>query len=443
MAGGAKAPAHCVVVGATHRNSTATLRDRLFVEDAAAPAVLRALQAAGLTQAILLSTCDRVEVQAITAEPEAARGAVASVLARRAGLEPAAVAAALEIRSGEQALRHVFAIAASLGSAVMGEPQVLGQVKAAHRLARDAGMVGGELEAVLQAAYAAAKRVRSETSIAAGPVTIAATAIAMARQVHGELEPQAGLLIGAGDMGQFLAERLRQAGLGSLTVATRNAARAEALARELGGHHVDFDALAAALPGADIVICCAGTGRYLITGEMMEQALRRRRRRPVYLIDAATPSDVEPAVNRVDDAYLYDLADLERLALAGQTSRAESAESAWRILDEEVASFLRERAERSAVPVLTALRRRFEALREQVLAHEGGRDPETATRLLLNRLLHDPSEELRGLAAEADGSNMSAAAERLLARLFRLDAPPAANEDGSSGAEPADKEERK
>ena len=420
MGGGAHAPAQFVVVGANHRSSSVELRDRIFVEDAAAPVVLGRLREEGLRQALVLSTCDRVEVQGVAEEPELVHAAVARVLAERAGLEQAALERQLYLHTEEAALRHIFAVAASLDSAVVGEPQVLGQLKAAHRTARDAGTIGSELEAALQAAYAAAKRVRNETRIAEGPVSIVATAVELAREVHGDLGSLGGLLIGTGDMGQLMAEELLGAGLARITVAAPQAARAEALARQLDGHYTDFATLAVALVEADVVIACAGTGRYLVTGEMMEQALRRRRRRPVYLIDLGVPSDIEPAVNRIDDAYLYDLGDLERAALAGQANRVAAAEEAWHILDEALALFARARAERGAVPTLVALRRHFEQVREQVLAEIGEGNAAEATRLLVNRMLHEPSEALRAIAAEEGSSASRALAERLIRRLFRL-----------------------
>ncbi len=420
MGGGAHAPAQYVVVGANHRSSSVELRDRLFVEDAAAPAVLGRLREEGLRQALVLSTCDRVEVQGVAEEPELVHAAVARVLAERAGLEQSVLERQLYLHTDEAALRHIFAVAASLDSAVVGEPQVLGQLKAAHRAARDAGTIGSELEAALQAAYAAAKRVRNETRIAEGPVSIVATAVELAREVHGDLGSLGGLLIGTGDMGQLMAEELLRAGLARITVAAPQAARAEALARQLDGHYTDFATLAVALVEADVVIACAGTGRYLVTGEMMEQALRRRRRRPVYLIDLGVPSDIEPAVNRIDDAYLYDLGDLEGAALAGQASRVAAAAEAWHILDEALALFARARAERGAVPTLVALRRHFEQVREQVLAEIGEGNAAEATRLLVNRMLHEPSEALRAIAAEEGSSASRALAERLIRRLFRL-----------------------
>jgi glutamyl-tRNA reductase len=420
MAGGASAPAQYVVVGANHRSSSVTLRDTIFVEDGAAPALLQALVAAGFEEAMLLSTCDRVELQGTTRDPDAARAAATRVLAVHGGIDADALAGSVYLEAGPAALRHMFAVAASLDSAILGEPQVLGQVKAAHRLARDAGTVGSVLESAIQAAYGAAKRVRRETAIAQGPVSIIASAVEHAREVHGDLAPLAALLIGTGDMGQLMAEELMRAGLGRVLVAAPKLARAAEIARQLGGHFADFETLAAQLTDADIVIACAGSGRYLVSTEMMEQALRRRRRRPVYLIDLGVPSDVEPGVNRIDDAYLYDLADLERSALASQASRAQAADSAWRILDEELDAFQRGRAERAAVPALTALRRHFEAERERILAESTHADAAEATRLLVSRLLHEPSEALRALAAETGDAAARMAAEELLRRLFHL-----------------------
>jgi glutamyl-tRNA reductase len=421
MAGGALAPAEYVAVGANHRSSTVTLRDLIFVEDASAPALLRRLGEHGVAQALVLSTCDRVEVQGLASDRETARRAVAAALAERAGLDPAALETQLYCHAGAAALRHIFGVAASLDSAVVGEPQVLGQMKAAHRLAREAGTIGSELEAVLQAAYGAAKRVRTETMIAQGPVSIVATAIELAREVHGDLDRLTALLVGGGDMGQFLVEEFKRAGLTRLIVTAPSFARAEILARNLEGHFTDFATFAGALANVDVVITNAGLGRYVVTGEMMEQVLRRRRRHPVYLIDLGVPSDVEPAVNRVDDAYLYDLADLERLALAGRVNRESAAAAAWRIVDEELATYERGRAERAAVPTLVALRRHFESVREEVLAQGGSAGAGEATRLLVNRLLHDPSEVLRALAADLGEGSDRALAEHLLRRIFRLD----------------------
>ncbi len=433
-------PDHVVVVGANHRTSSADLRDRIFIDDASAPAFLERLKAGGIDQAIVLSTCDRVEVQMVAVAPQEARTTVARALAEGAALSREEIEAGLYLHEGAAAVRHILAVASSLDSVVVGEPQVLGQVRSGRQLARRAGMVGPELDAVLQAAFATAKRVRSETEIGQRPVTVVAAATQIARDVHGDIARCAGVLVGTGEMGEFLAGELLQRGLARVTVVAANARRAAAVARRLGGHYAEIDELVAVLAGAEVVIGCAGSGRYLVTGEMMEEVQRRRRRRPVLVLDVAVPSDVEPAVSRVDDTYLYDLEDLEQVALAGKANRQAAAEAAWRIVEEELETFLRGRAARRAVPTLVALRERFEAARREVLAQTGTGDAEEATRLLVNRLLHAPSAALRDAAADDD-----ALLDTAVRRLFGLDGDAGRDDEEDGGeelTEEADKQER-
>jgi glutamyl-tRNA reductase len=410
-----------VVVGANHRSSSLALRDALFVEDAAQPVLLDSLRAAGLSQALVISTCDRVEVVAVHAEPEQAVLAVTRILAARGGLSPAHLTDQLYTLVDEAAVRHCFAVAASLDSLVIGEPHVLGQVKACHRLSRDAGLCGQDLETFLAAAYGAAKRVRSETAVAERPVSIAAAAVQLARDLHGEISACDGLLVGGNDMGELVAESLLAAGLHRLVATAPQSGRAETVAENLNCHVGAFDQLPTLLIDADIVLTSIGSRHTVITAEQVHQALRKRRRKPIFLIDAGIPGDIDPAVNRVDGAYLYDLTDLERVAMEGRASREQAARDAWAIIDAETAAFWKDRKARVAVPAIVALRGHFESVRERVLAEAGG-DAERATRLLINRLLHDPSEAMKDFAGA--GEAMPAewnAAERLLRRLFRLD----------------------
>lgn len=387
------------------------------------------LRACGLSQFVWLSTCDRVEVQAVHPDPAAVRAAVTALFAERAGTLPATVEGQTYVLTGAAAVRHAFAVACSLDSQVVGEPQVLGQVKAAHRDAMAAGAVGPELEALFQSAYAAAKRVRTETAVAERPVSIAAAAVQTARDVYGDLERCTALLLGLGDMGGLMVESLRAAGLGRVVVCARSETRAEAEARRHGGHFVPAAGLDAALAGADVVVAATGSGRHLLGARQMEAALRQRRNRPVFVIDTAVPGDVDPAVAALEQAFVYDLADLERIALSGRAGREAAAAAAWAIVDEAVSGFARSRAERAAVPALAALRRHFEATRARLLAEQPALEAAEATRLLVNRLLHPPSEVLKDLAAgegaAAEGGAAErgaevAQAERLLLRLFRL-----------------------
>ena len=395
------------------------MRDRLFLEDGDFADFFAALKRAGLAQAIVLSTCDRIEVQAAHENPDAVAPAIAAALGARAALPSSELVHALYILNDDAALRRIFGVAASLESQIVGEPQVLGQVKEAHRRAQAAGLMGPELEASLQAAYGAAKRVRSETAIAERPVSLASAAVQLARDVHGDLARCTGLLVGAGDMGELMIEYLNSGGLRRVVITGPNALRAADLARGLKAHVAPFVGLADAVAQADIVVTAAGTGEFSITAPMAEAALRRRRRVPIFFIDLGVPADVEPAVERIDGAFRYDLDDLERMATSGRATREAEAAAAWAIVEDEIAAFLRARAERTAVPAITTLRHRFEAARARALADAGG-DSARATELLVNRLLHAPSEALRRLAASASPAER-ARAERLLAELFRLD----------------------
>ncbi len=419
-----------VVVGANHRSSSLGLRDRLFVDDADIPAFLRGLRDAGLGDAVLLSTCDRVEVQAMHAEPKRAADIIRAQLTDQGGVAPAELDGQDYVFADERAVEQVFAVAASLDSQIIGEPQVLGQVKAAHRMARDAGMVGGDLEALMQAAYAAAKRVRTETAIGQRPVSMAAASVDLVRDVHGHLERVRALMIGNGDMGQMVAEHLLAAGLQRLSVTHPVGSRSAALSRTLDCHRVDYDARAEAMAEADVLICALGRRDYAVNTDMLQAALKARRRRPIFVADVAVPGDVDPAANRIDGVFVYELKDFERIASDGIASRQSEAETGRTIIAAEVAAYMRGRAERAAVPAIRLLRDRAEDMRRQVLA-ETGDDAEKATHILLNRLLHDPSINLRRAAAAAPGE--LAALERALRALFELDDPapadPAANKD--------------
>lgn len=414
------------VVGANHRSSTVELRDRLFVDAVAAPAFFARLRERGIRQAILLSTCDRVEIQMMHEHPQEAAEGLRALLTEAGGA--AAMEEQLYTLFDEAATRHIFAVAASLDSQVIGEPQVLGQVKEAHRLAQEHGMVGPELEALLQAAFGAAKRVRSETGIVRGPVSIASAAVQVARDLHGALAHRTALVVGLGEMGDLMLRQLRAAGLVRVLLAGQSR-RIEAAARRLAAstdcHFVALDTLDRALAEADVVITAAGTGQYIISAPMVECALKARRQRPVLLLDGGVPPDVEPAIDLLDGAFLYTLDDLERAALNGRARRVSAAEAAWLIVDSAVGDWQRRRAERAALPELLLLRRRFEDVREEVLAEHPDADAAEATRRLVNRLLHAPSRTMREAGATGSGSSLDdpAALHRLIRRLFGLSHP--------------------
>jgi len=398
-----KKPASLFVVGANHRSSPIGLRDRVFVDEESAPLIFDQLRRSGVTQALILSTCDRVEVQGASDDPQSAIATIREIFAERAPVDVQTLTAQGDDpfyhMSGGAAARQIFAVASSLDSQIIGEPQVLGQVKESHRQSQSHGMIGPELDTVLQAAYNVAKRVRTETDVGRRPVSIAAAAAQLVRDIHGDMSRTTVLVLGLGDMANIVGDHLRDAGADQMLL-TGPSLRTEATARREGRTFIPFDELGVALVQADVVIAEVGTGRYMISEPLMASALRERRRRPVLLVDVGAPPDIDPAVQDLDGAFLYALDDLESVALQGRASRDAAALSAWEIVDAAVLYWERQIEGRTADPGIVALRSQFEAAREAVLAEHPAADAEEATRLLINRLLHAPSRVMREVSGD-------------------------------------------
>lgn len=425
-----------VVVGASHRTSSEATRDRLFISEDDLPGFLQKLSVAGFSESVAMSTCARTEIFGLADSAAMARDGAISVLSDLGGFDAGALANETYYHDGEDALRHLFRVAASLDSPIVGEPEVTGQFRDAVRIATAHDHVGSGLSSIIQAANGAAKRIRSETPIGQRSVSMAACASQVARDVQGDLSRIAAVLVTGGEMGELIVDQLRAAGLKRLTVVARSRARAEIGARRYECHHGVLDDLPTLLPEADIVVTSLGAGRHLFDRSTAETALAQRRRRPMLFVDAAIPSDVDPAVNDLDGAFVYSLDDLERIALEGRSSRDRAAEDAETIVGEEVDGFRRATAERNATPTVTALRAHFERIRSDILAESSTADPalEETTRRLVNRLLHTPSETLRVLAAENDPERLQA--EKLLQELFDIpadieSAPSADRQDGT------------
>jgi glutamyl-tRNA reductase len=396
-----------VVAGIDHRTAPADLRDRLQIDDTALPDLLSRFRSGGFAEALVLSTCDRTVVAGLA---DGSDVAALPLLAAAAGQPSADLPAGLRL-VGDEAENYLFAVASALDSQIVGEPQVLGQLKAAHRLAQDLGHADAGLAPILDAAYAAAKRVRTETRIAEGPVSMATACARLCRDLHGDLARATALAIGPGDMVALLVEQLRAAGLRNVVCVAARRRRAEALAQRLSAHVGEIVDLPRLLAAADIVVAGQGDGRYVVTREAVEQALKARRRKPIFLADAAVPRDVEPKVESLDGAFVYDLDDLERVAAEGRAGREAEVERARAILAEEIGRFRAGRAERRGVSAVMRLRGRFEAARNRALAETG--DAERATELVINRLLHEPSERLRRIAADEGEEGAEAALKRL------------------------------
>ncbi|MDA0241104.1 MAG: glutamyl-tRNA reductase, partial [Proteobacteria bacterium] len=276
--------------------------------------------------------------------------AILAILGDHAGVSALDIDDQTYTLEGDAAVRHLFSVAASLDSLVVGEPQILGQIEASHRRAQEAGFAGPLLDQTVQAAYRVAKRLRRETDIGRRPVSIAAAAVQTARDLHGDLAKCSGLLIGAGDMGEIIAEALLSSGMANLVVTHPSARRAEGLGRRLDCHVADFDELAKLSAKSEIIVTAMSTRHYVVSEEVLTGAIRERRHRPILLIDTGIPGDTEPGIESLDDAFRYTLDDFERITREGRANREAEAEQAWLILDAELETFLTRFAEREAVP---------------------------------------------------------------------------------------------
>jgi glutamyl-tRNA reductase len=404
------------ILGLNHNTAPVEIREQVVY---AGEDVGRALQAvhglAGVDEVLLLSTCNRTEFYVIC--DDAGRDHIAAWLHGDRRLA-AALGEALFEKSDDDAIRHIFRVACGLDSMVLGEPQVLGQLKDAYRAAETGGTLGTQLSRLFQHSFSAAKKVRTDTEIGASPVSVAYAAVSLAQQFFAGFRQHTAVLVGAGDTIELVARHLRRKGIGRLFVANRNVERARVLAQEVGGYALPLSEIDGTLPEADILITSTASPTSVITAAAMREAIRLRRRRPIFAVDIAVPRDIEPEVAQLDDVYLYTIDDLDKVILEGQGNREAAAVDANRILDDEIARYLSMERSKQAAPVITALREQGEAMRAEVLAQArrrlaGGADQdevlEYATAALMKKLLHTPSVRLREAGEASDEGTIAVA----------------------------------
>jgi glutamyl-tRNA reductase len=424
--------AELLCVGLSHKGAPIEIREQLAVSEEALPELLaRATSIAGVSEALLLSTCNRVELVAVVQSADAG-GPLVNVLS---GNAPAAVRAHLRVHTGEAAMVHLFRVAASLDSMVVGEPQILGQVKDAFAQSVAAGTVGGELTRACEAAFASAKRVRTETGIGAAAVSMASAAVELAHKIFGAVKGRTVLVVGAGPMSELCARHLSSEAA-KVLVANRTHARAEALCLAVGGgaQPRPFESLPQLLVEADIVVSSTAAPRPIFTRELVQAALKARRGRPLFLVDLAVPRDVAPEVHGLDGVYAFNVDDLEQVVAQNLQTRSGEAARAEVLVAEEVARFSRSKAARDAVPILGQLRRRADQIAlaeaEKTLATIGAalsarqrQSVEAMARAIVNKLLHTPTARLR--EAGESGPEQAARLAAAAAELFDLEAPAA------------------
>lgn len=412
-----------VVVGLSHRTAPVEVRERLAVTPDRLQTELRTMAVSlGLDEALLISTCNRVELYATSPDPTEAARSAKQALAQR--LADPTIDGVLYQERGIDVIRHAFRVASSLDSLVVGEPQILGQVKEAFDAAKGAGTLGTLLGRCFTQAFATAKRVRNETGIAEGTVSVSSIACELAKKIFGDLEGRQTLLLGAGEMGEAAARSLRQTGT-QLHVINRSEERARALAASCGGRPVPYEKLAVELAEADVVIASTASPKFILTPELMKGVVRTRRHRPLFIIDIAVPRDVDPRVGNMDNVFVYDVDDLQQVAEENLAVRAREAAHAERIIEEEVESFLSWRRSLELAPTIVALRKRFgevadEEIRRAFVRLQNLSDSDRAvleamSRSLVNKLLHQPMMQLKAGAGEPDGAFLIDAVRRLFA----------------------------
>jgi glutamyl-tRNA reductase len=418
-----------LLYGANHRSAPLQIRERLVVPEAdLGDTVRRLMESAGFEEALILSTCNRTE---ILAHAPAAGGAEAirAFVHTRSGVPLDDLDRHCYLHADRAAVRHLFRVAASLDSMVVGEPQILGQVKEAYAVAQAAGGLRGLLDPLLRRAFTVAKRVRAETGIARAPVSIAYAAAARAREIFGDLRQSAVLVVGAGKMARLAAQHVAAGGVGSITVINRAWQRGAALAEELGAEALGWERLGESLERADVVIVSTGAPHFVVTRDDAQRIAHRRRGRPIFFIDIAVPRNVDPAVNALDNVYLYDIDDLREVAEAGLRERQREASEAEAIVDREAAHYSDGLETPDVAPSIVALRERlmavgaaeFERHRARLgpLTEDQERALEELRVALMNKMLHPPTQALKRAAAEPDGERLVA----LLRAVFGLDDP--------------------
>jgi glutamyl-tRNA reductase len=414
-----------LLIGVNHKTAPVAVRERLAIPDAQLPEADRKLAShPGIEEGMILSTCNRVEFLARSTNGHAdLRGFLCDFLKLdRNELEPH-----LYEHRGPEAIRHVLRVAASLDSMVVGEPQILGQVKEAYATARAVGAIKSDLDYVLSRSFAVAKRVRTETAIGTSAVSVASVAVELAQKIFGSLKGKKVYLVGAGKMSELAARHLLAHGATEITVANRTFERADQLARKFDGEAVPFDKLYDTVPDADIVITSTGATEPIFRREHAERFLARRKNRPMFFIDIAVPRDVHPDVAKLDGIFVYDIDDLQQVASSHVADRQKEAERAEAIIEAEVRHIEARAHTAAVVPTIVFLQEQLETIRQAEIDRVRGRlgdlTPEqelaieTMTRGIVNKVLHAPITTLKTAAREGQAATNL---DDLVRRLFNL-----------------------
>jgi glutamyl-tRNA reductase len=412
-----------ILLGINHKTAPIELRERIAIPREGLAAAARSLAGtSGVTEAMILSTCNRVEMLTAADSPNVD---IADFLHTHFSIDPAVLLPHIYVYRDREAIRHLFRVSASLDSMVVGEPQILGQVKEAYAVAREAGTVLAQLEPLLQSAFAAAKKVRSETEIGSSTVSIASVAVDLAQKIFGSLAGKKVFLVGAGKMSELAARHLVRQGAGTIFVTNRTEERALRMVDSFSGavipKVVPWDQLHEAASQADIVITSTGAQQPIFRREHGQMFLHKRKNRPMFFIDIAVPRDVDPEMNRLEGIFLYDIDDLQSVAAAHMAERTREASDAEAVIAAEVERYHLRLKTVNVAPVIVSLQRRAEELRLAELRRIQSRlgaltidqaaAVEALSRALVNKFLHPPMQALKQAARDGDNARIEAIRE--------------------------------
>lgn len=416
-----------LLTGVSHNTAPVEVRESLAFRAEDLPRALQDLRSrAGVNEALILSTCNRVEITVTTEDSIDPQTTVDLFLTDHKPVPAEGIGPHLYRYEGREAIHHLFRVAASLDSMVVGEPQILGQLKVAYTAAKDAGAVCGWLDGLLTRAFGVAKRVRSETGIGQMAVSVSYAAVELARKIFGSLAGRTVMIVGAGKMSELAARHLRRSGASHVFVTNRTHDRAVEMARLFQGTPVEYDRFHATLPEVDILIASSAAPHYILNKEEMQRVIAARRNKPAYLIDLAVPRNIDPSVNDVANVFLYDIDDLQEVVNANLRERMKEAERAETLVSEEVERMMARLKVVEITPTIVGLQEQLEQIRsaeiEKARRRYGPFTPqqeealEAATRAIINKVAHGPISELRVQAVKPDGAHAVA----LIKKVFHL-----------------------
>lgn len=415
-----------LIVGLSHKTAPVEVREKIsFSEEALDDGLKTLVEYPNISEALIVSTCNRVEIYSSAPKKniEKARDDIAEFISQYHEVPREQLDPHLYVLSGEEAVKHIFRVSSSLDSMVVGEPQILGQVKDAYTCAAHVQATGNVLNRLLHKAFSVAKRVRTETRIATSAVSISFAAVELAKKIFGELDGKTVMLIGAGEMAELSAKHLLNNGVAHIMVANRTFERAKALAEEFDGSAIHFDDLEQQMELADIVISSTGAPTTIINKKMVKGVIKRRRRRPMFFIDIAVPRDIEPDVNDVENVYSYNIDDLEGVVQTNIKTREKEAARAEDIVEQEVTQFREWLRSRDAFPTIVKLREWAEDVRRSEveralkkmgeLSEEDRKRIEAMTEAMLNKILHRPIAQMKKASHGREGGELVETTKKL------------------------------